>query len=178
MPVFMNPTARKTFTGEMPTVAVDDGWPDADLVARPNDATGAAIIAYRDKWQEHPNFPASPWDDRAGDIFLPDLDGEARAVTDPVPRYRLKENAFLGPNLYMAGQEVNFPGWPVRPHTLVAINASAERVLSYQSRYGAGRTLPGMPHQAGVLNLPNPATTFGAPQNYMIRGSIGDLRSV
>jgi hypothetical protein len=178
MATFLNPHGRKTSLGEMSPVSVDAGWPDAHLVARPNDAIGAAILAYHDKWQHHRNFPTNPWDERQGDIYLPDLDGEPRPETDPVPRYRLREDAFLGCNLFMTGQEVSFAGWPVRPHTLVAINASAERVLSYQSRYGAGRTLPGMPHTAGKLNLPNPATTFGNPQNYMVRGSIGDVRPV
>jgi hypothetical protein len=51
-------------------------------------------------------------------------------------------------------------------------------VLAYQSRYGAGRTLPGQPHTAeGVLNFPNPAT-FGTPQNYVHRGTIGELNPV
>jgi hypothetical protein len=84
----------------------------------------------------------------------------------------------LGPSLYLKGQEVPWAGWTGQPHTLEALNESAERVLSYQTRFGAGRTLPGMPHEAGVLNLPNPATTFGAPQNYVHRGTIGDLQPV
>jgi hypothetical protein len=178
MPIFLNPLGHKTVTGELPTVVIDAAWPDEHLTARPNDDVGAAIIRYRDANEHHPLFPPSPWDDRVGDIFLPDLDGEARAATDPIPRYRLKEDAFLGPSLFTAGAEVNFPGWPVRPHTLEAVNESAERVLSYQTRYGAGRTLPGMPHQAGVLCLPNPATTFGTPLNYHVTKSIGNLHPV
>ncbi|MCK1706122.1 hypothetical protein IVA86_33155 [Bradyrhizobium sp. 146] len=177
MASFLNPRGRKNPTGEYPTVSVDDGWPEAHFVARPNDALGQAIIDFAKKWSAHPGFPASPWDPRVGDISLtpPDL---PRAAGDPVPTYRLKEDAFLGPNLYSKGQDISHAGWPVRPHTLEPMNESASRVLSYMTRYGAGRTLPGMPYTAGVLNLPNPATTFGTPQNYVHRGTIGDLSPV
>jgi hypothetical protein len=57
------------------------------------------------------------------------------------------------------------------------VNESAARVLSYMTRYGAGRTLPGMPHTGGVLNLAKPAM-FGTPQNYLHRGTIGELSPV
>lgn len=178
MPSFLNPRGHKTATGEFPTVSVDDGWPDAHLTARRNDALGQAIIDFAKTWSEHPDFPESPWDPRVGDISLVAPD-QPRAATDPMPRYLLKEDGFVGCNLYMVGQQINFAGWPVRPHTLEPMNESARLVLSYMTRHGAGRTLPGMPHtSAGVLNLPNPATAFGTPQNYQHRGTIGELHPV
>jgi hypothetical protein len=177
MPTFLNPKGHKNSFGHFPEVSVDDTWPDAGLIARPNDVLGQKILDYQKRWSGNENFPSSPWDDRAGTISLIPPD-EVRPATDPIPRYRMREDGFIGCNLYLKNQEVAFAGWPVRPHTLQPINESAERVLSYMNRYGAGRTLPKMPHQAGVLCLPNPATTFGTPQSYMIRGSVGDLRPV
>jgi hypothetical protein len=61
---------------------------------------------------------------------------------------------------------------------LEAVNESAALVLSYMVRHGAGHKLPGMPHEAGVLNLPNPATLFGAPLNPRLSRSIGDLQPI
>lgn len=176
MPIFLNPRGHKTSTGEFPSVVIDTGWPEPHLIARPNDATGAAIIAYAKKFSVHPDFPASPWDARTGTINLVPPD-QPRAATDPIPHYRMREDAFLGPSLYSKGNEVDFAGWPVRPFTLEAMNESAELVLSYQQRYGTTRILPGMPHEAGKLNLPNPALS-GTPQNYTHRGTIGDLQPV
>jgi hypothetical protein len=178
MATFLDPTKHKTPLGEYPTVSVDDSWPDPGLLARKNDELGQRILDYAAKWKDHPNFPPSPWDDRTGTISLIPPD-QPRPETDPMPRYRLREDAFLGPSLYSKGQEVPFAGWPVRPFTLEPMNESAERVLSYMTRYGAGRTLPGQPHAAeGVLSFPNPATTFGTPQNYTHRGTFGDPRHV
>jgi hypothetical protein len=176
MASFLNPKGLKTALGQFPEVSVDDSFPEPGLIARPNDAIGAAILAYAAAFSDHPNFPPSPWDTRRGDIYLPDLD-QPRASTDPIPRWRLKEAAFLGCNLYHAGQEVNFPGWPVNPHTLEPVNESAKLVLSYMTRHG-GHKLPSMPHEAGVLNLPNPATTFGSPLSPRLSRSIGELQPV
>jgi hypothetical protein len=177
MATFLNPRAMKTAYGEYPTVDVPEGWPAPHLIARKNDELGEQIIAYAKRWKDHSDFPPSPWDTRTGTISLIPPD-QPRPETDPVPLYRLKEDAFLGALLYLKGDEVPFAGWPIRAFTVEAMNESAKRVLSYQTRYGAGRTLPGQPHQAGVLNLPNPATTFGTPQNYVHRGTIGELNPV
>jgi hypothetical protein len=177
MASFLNPKGLKNALGEFPTVSVDTGWPEPHLIARPRDEIGEAIIAYAKKWGAHPDFPESPWDTRRGEIYLPDLD-QPRAETDPMPRYRLKEDAFLGPSLYSKGQEVDYAGWPVRPFTLEAMNESAELVLRYMTRVAPGRTLPGSPHECGVLVLPNPALLFGTPQNYTHRGTFGDPRHV
>jgi hypothetical protein len=177
MATFLNPKGHKTALGQFPEISVDDSWPEPHHIARPRDAIGEAIIAYARHWGSHPDFPPSPWDTRRGDIYLPDLD-RPRAATDPIPRYRLKEHAFLGCNLFNAGQEVNFAGWPVLPHTLEAVNESAAMVLSYMTRHGAGHKLPGMPHDAGVLNLPNPATVFGVPLSPRLSRSISDLTPV
>jgi hypothetical protein len=75
--------------------------------------------------------------------------------------------------LYSAGQELDYPFWPVRPSTLEPMNRSAKLVLSYMARVAPGRTLPAMPHECGVLNLPSPALLFGAPQPFSHRGSFG-----
>jgi hypothetical protein len=175
MASFLDPTKHKTPLGEFPTVSID-GWPDEHLIARPNDTLGQRIIDYAKMWGSHPDFPESPWDPRVGNINLVPPD-QSRPATDPMPRYRLKEDAFLGPALYSKGQELDYAGWPVRPSTLEAMNESAERVLNYMTRFGAGRTLPGMPHANGVLNLPSPSA-FGTPQNYTHRGTIGELSPV
>ena len=178
MATFLDPTKHKTplAGGEFPTVSVDTGWPDPHLIARPNDAIGQSIIDYKKKWSAHRDFPDGPFDTRRGEIYLPDLD-RPRPDTDPMPRYRLREDAFLGPSLYSKGTEVNYAGWPVRPATLEPMNASAELVLSYMAKCSPGRTLLGMPW-AGVMNLPNPALA-GTPQNYTHRasGPFGDPAS-
>ena len=167
MPVFIDETKHRNAFGEFPEIVVDDSWPAAHLRARPRDELGAAILAYAAKWKDHPDFPPSPWDTRRGDIYLPDLD-QPRASTDPIPRWRLKEAAFLGCNLFNAGQEVNFPGYPVSPHTVEPINTSAELVLSYQVRFGTNRKLAGSPHQSGRLHFPNPALA-GSPVSPVMR---------
>ena len=177
MATFLNPKGHKTALGQFPEVSVDDSWPDAGLIARPNDAIGEAIISYARLNSGHPDFPPSPWDPRRGDIYLPDLD-QPRAATDPVPRYRTREATFIGPNLFNAGKIVAYPGWPANPHTLEAQNEGAKLVLSYMERHGAGHRLAGLPHDAGVLNLPNPATTFGSPLSPRLSRSIGELQPV
>jgi hypothetical protein len=164
MASFLNPRGFKNALGEFPTVSVDHGWPEPHLLARPNDKLGQQIIDYAKRYRSHPDFPESPWDARRGEIYLPDLD-QPRPDTDPVPRYQLKEDAFLGPSLYSKGAELNYPGWPARSATLEPMNESAERVLDYVARIGPGRTLPGMPHDGFVLNLPNPALLWGAPES-------------
>jgi hypothetical protein len=173
MATFLNPRGHKNALGEYPSVDVPDRWPEPHLIARPRDEQGQRILDFAALYRSHPDFPASPWDPRVGDISLVPPD-QPRPDRDPIPRYRLKEDAFLGPALYSKGQELDYASWPVRPSTLEAMNESAERVLNYMTRFGAGRTLPGQPYNAeGVLNLPSPAL-FGTPQNYVHRGTIGD----
>ena len=177
MASFLNPRGHKNALGEFPSVEVSDGWPANHLVARANDKIGQSIIDFANQWRGHPNFPASHWDDRSGTIALIPPD-QARPEKDEMPFYRIKENGFLGPNLYNARDEVKFSGWPKFPSNLEALNQSAKLVLVYQSRYGAGGTLPGQPHTAeGVLNLPSPVGV-GTPQNYVHRGTIGELSPV
>jgi len=169
MATFLNPRGHKTPLGEFPTVSVDDGWPEPHLLARPNDAIGAAIIEFAKKWRGHPNLQQSPWDDRTGSINLLPPD-QPRPETDPVPRYRLKEFGVLGASVYAAGAELDYPGWPTRPSLLEPMNESATRVLDYMAG-SAGRALPAsMPHANGVLNLPSPALD-NVPQNYSHRAS-------
>jgi hypothetical protein len=176
MSSFINPKGLKNALGEYPTVDVPEGWPAAHLVARPRDEQGQRILDFAALYRSHPDFPPSPWDPRVGDISLIPPD-QSRPEKDEMPFYRIKENGFLGPNLYNARDEVKFSGWAKFPSNLEALNQSAKLVLAYQSRYGAGR-LPGQPHTAeGVLNLPSPAL-FGTPQNYVHRGTIGELSPV
>jgi hypothetical protein len=163
MPSFLNPRGFKNAMGEYPTVSVDDGWPEPHLVARPNDVLGQQIIDYAKRYRLHPAFPDSPWDARRGGIVLRDLD-ERRPDTDPIPRYRLREFGAVGPSVYSAGAELDYPGWPKNPSLLEPMNESASRVLDYMARVAPGRTLPGMPHSGGVLNLPSPSL-FGTPQS-------------
>jgi len=167
MPSFINPRGHKNVLGEYPSVDVPDGWPEPHLIARPRDAIGEAIISFANLYRDHPNLQESPWDPRTGTINLVPPD-EPRAATDEIPRYRLKETAFVGCNLFNAGQETSFPGWPVNPGTLEAENESARLVLSFMERYGAGQKLPGMPHQSGRLNFPNPALR-GSPISPSLR---------
>lgn len=166
MPIFLDPN-RPGPRG--PTEVVrDDAWPEDHWVARPGDEIGAAIIAYRDQWMEHPDFPPSPWDDRTGRINLvpPDV---VRPATDDVPRYRVRvAAAFVGANLYTAGQEVPYPSWPDHPHQLEAANPSAQLVLDYMNRYAAGQKLAGLVHKSGRLHFPNPALR-GSPISPTLR---------
>jgi hypothetical protein len=165
---FLDSTKHKTPYGDYPSVSTE-GWPEPHWIARPRDDLGAAIIAYQKKWSGHAAFPDSPWDTRRGKIHLPDLD-QPRPDTDPVPKYRLRAFGQLGPNIYLAGTELFFPGWPTRPSLLEPVNTSAELVLSYMAR-SAGRPLPAtMPHSGGVLNLPSPGRD-DVPQNYLHRAS-------
>jgi len=167
MPTFLDPTKHKTPFGTYPEISVDTGWPEQHHVARPRDAIGEAIISYRDRWQDHENFPASPWSPRHGEIHLPNLDAQ-QPETDPVPLYRLNEAAFVGPVLYEKNHLAPYAGWPAHPFTLEPVNYSAERVLRFMTRFGAGQKLPGMPHQSGRLNFPNPALR-GSPISPTLR---------
>jgi len=136
MPVFVNPRGHLSPFGEKPTIAVNTGWPEKHLLARPNDALGQAILDYRDKWQHHKDFPVEgPWDSRRGEIFLRDLD-EPEAEFDEVPRYRVKPAAaFIGCVLFTQGQISSFQGYPANPSELEPENESARRVLSFMMRY-------------------------------------------
>jgi hypothetical protein len=169
MPVFHDPK-RRTVTGDFQSVVIDAGWPPEGLVARPNDALGAAILEYVARFKNHPAFPPDgPWDPRTGTINLIPPD-QPRPESDEIPRYRLKEFGALGASVYAKGAEVNFSGWPRNPSLLEPMNASAELVLSYMAGC-AGRPLPAtMPHSGGVLNLPSPGLD-GVPQNYTHRAS-------
>jgi hypothetical protein len=167
LPTFLDPTKRKTLFGTYPEISVDTGWPEPHLIARPRDEIGESIIAFANLYRDHPNLQESPWDPRTGRINLIPPD-QARAATDEIPRYRLKETAFVGCNLFNAGQETSFQGWPVNPGTLEAENESARLVLSFMERYGTGQKLPGMPHQSGRLNFPNPALR-GSPISPTLR---------
>lgn len=161
---FLNPRGHKTAYGEHPVVSVDHGWPEPHLIARPNDAIGAAIIAYAKKWKGHPDFPESPFDTRRGEIFLRDL-GQPEAPTDEVPKYRVKTPAaFVGCVLYTKGQEISSPAWPKNLWELEPMNESAERVVRYVIKFGAGRNFIRPPYEAGKLHLENPAL-FGRPES-------------
>jgi hypothetical protein len=166
---FLDRTKHKTPYGEYPEVSTE-AWPEQHLIARPRDDLGHSIVEFARLHRRHPNFPASPWSDRHGKIYLsPDLD-EPEPEFDAVPRYRLKEFGALGACVYAKGAEVNFLGWPARPSLLEPVNESAERVMGYMARC-AGRPLPGtMPHSGGVLNLPSPGRD-DVPQNYTHRAS-------
>jgi hypothetical protein len=171
MPVFLDPKGHKTALGEYPSVS-GPGWPAPGLIARPNDALGAAIIAYFQKFKDHPDFPDSPWCARRGEIFLRDLD-EPEPPRDEAPKYRVKmPTAFVGCTQYLQGDVVPFDGWIANMWALEPVNESAERVVRYVTRYGAGRTLQGQPYSAGKLNFENPEL-WGNPQNATHRGSFG-----
>jgi hypothetical protein len=169
MAVFLDQTKHRTPYGEFPEVSTE-AWPEQHWLARPKDTLGEAVLAYSKKNRTHPNFPASPWSDRHGKIFLPpDLDHPG-PDSDPIPRYRLKEFGAVGGVVYLAGAEFNFAGWPSRPSLLEPVNESAALVLSYMARC-AGRPLPAtMPHSGFVLNLPSPGRD-DVPQNYTHRAS-------
>jgi hypothetical protein len=163
MPVFHNP-AKRTVTGDFESVVIDFGWPPEGLVARPNDPTGAAILDYVAKFKNHKDFPDSSWSSRHGEIFLRDLD-EPEAPDDEQPRYRVvAATAFIGCTLYARGDVVPFSGWPSNMAALEPANISAERVIRYATKYGAGRNLVGQPWSAGKLHLESPAT-FGRPES-------------
>jgi hypothetical protein len=157
MSVYLDKLKHRGPFGEFPEISIDS-WPDPRLhAARPGDEIGASILAYVSQWSSHPSFPPDgPWDTRTGTINLPDLD-EPRPDTDPVPRYKLKSAGFVGCVLFNAGSETSFPGWPVDPFNLEAVNTSAELVLAYQLKHGVHRKLPGAPHSGGQLRFPNPA---------------------
>jgi hypothetical protein len=167
MPTFLDPTKHKTPLGEYPEIDLPEGWPAPHLIARPRDEIGESIIAFANLYRDHPNLQESPWDPRTGTINLVPPD-ESRPATDPIPRYRLKETTFVGCVLYTAGSETDCPGWIVNPATVEAVNVSAELVLSFQSRYGAGQKLAGSPYQSGRLNFPNPALR-GSPISPTLR---------
>jgi hypothetical protein len=157
MPVFLDPTRHKTPLGEHPEVDLPEGWPEPHHIARPRDELGQRIIDFANQYRDHPNLAASPWDDRTGTISLIPPD-QPRPATDEIPRYRMRETGFVGCNLFLAGQVTSFAGWIVNPWTVEAVNASAELVLAYQSKYAAGQKLAGQPYQSdGHLHFENPA---------------------
>jgi hypothetical protein len=169
MPVYLDPSKPKTPFGEHPEISTEE-WPAPRWTARPRDELGQAIIDYARRWRTHSNFPANPWSDRHGKIYLPDDLDQPQPETDEIPKYRTKEFGAIAGVVYAAGAEVNFPGWPTRPSLLEPMNESAELVLAFMARC-AGRPLPAtMPHSGGVLNLPSPGRD-NVPQNYMHRAS-------
>lgn len=161
MATFLDPTRHKTALGEYPEVSIDEGWPEPHHIARPRDEIGQSIIDFANLYRGHPNLALSPWDERTGTINLVPPD-EVRPDTDPIPRYKLKSAGFVGCVLFNAGSETSFPGWPVDPFNLEAVNESAALVLAYQSKYGTNRKLSGSPHSGGQLRFPNPALA-GSP---------------
>lgn len=162
MPVFLDPTKRKTPLGEFPEVDLPEGWPGPELIARPRDELGQSIIDFANAHRDHPKLAPSPWDDRTGRINLLDPN-EPRPATDPIPQYRVKEaSAFIGCVLYMRDQVVPFSGWPATPYALTAENESARLVLEYMERFSAGQKLTGQPHQSGQLFFPNPGLRSNA----------------
>src|SRR5204863_35515 len=98
-------------------------------LANGDSGTPYAMSGFADRWRDHADFPADPWDDRTGTISLIPPD-QPRPDTDPIPRYRLREVGFVGPNIFNARDEINYPGWPKHPSNLEAMNISAELVLS------------------------------------------------
>jgi hypothetical protein len=156
MPIFHSTKDRSVYGGPA-EVTVDDGWPGPDLIARPNDNIGAAIIAYAAKFKDHPDFPASPYSERHGEIFLPDLD-QPQPPHDERPRYRLKDTGAINSMSAPAGFEFDFDYWPPQGQiwNYVPVNDSARRVHKYRTRYGNRRVLPGQPYdrERRVLVLP------------------------
>jgi hypothetical protein len=171
MPVFIDPKGHKTALGEFPTVSGPE-WPRPGLIARANDALGAAIIAYAEKHRADSRLPESPWDPRRGEIFLRDLD-EPEPPRDEVPKYRVKTpTIFIGCAQYLQNDVVPFDGWIANMWAVEAANESAARVMRYASRYGAGRTLQRPPYSGGKLNFENPEL-WGKPQSATHRGHFG-----
>jgi hypothetical protein len=167
MPTFLDPTRHKTALGEYPEVSIDEGWPEPHHIARPRDEIGQSIIDFANLYRGHPNLAPSPWDPRTGTINLVPPD-EPRPATDEIPRYRLRTTGFVGCNLFLSGQTTSFPGYPIDPFNLEAVNTSAELVLAYQSKYGTNRKLAGSPHSGGRLSFPNPALE-GSPVSPVLR---------
>jgi hypothetical protein len=171
LPVFLDPTRHKNAFGEYQTVDVPDSWPAPHHRPRERDTLGEKIVAYAAQHRNHPNFPSSPWSTRHGEIFLPDLD-EPEELHDEMPKYRVKDAAaFIGCVMYTEGQIVPFAGWPANMSALEPANQSAERVVRYAIKYGAGRNLVGQPWSAGRLHFENPALA-GKPEPARHRGSI------
>jgi hypothetical protein len=162
MPVFHHRTNRTPLGPQ--EIVIDVGWPSEDLVARPGDAIGAAILEYVSKFKNHAAFPADgPWSSRRGEIFLRDL-SEPEAPDDEQPKYRVvAPTAFVGATLYAQGDVVPFAGYPANMSALEPANDSAQRVFSYANRC-AGRNLTGQPWSAGRLHFENPAL-FGKPES-------------
>jgi hypothetical protein len=166
MPLYLDTLKHRTPFGTYPQVAVDDTWPEPHHAAQ--DEIGQRVIDFMKQWSAHPAFPPSPWDERSGTIALIPLD-EPRAATDEIPRYRMRETGFVGCNLFLAGQVTSFAGWIVNPWTVEAVNASAELVLAYQTKYGTNRKLSGQPYQSdGRLFFHNPALA-GGPVSAVMR---------
>lgn len=177
MPIFIDEKAHRTSAGPG-VVIVDDGWPEKHHVARDGDAIAATILAYRDKWQKHELFPASPWSARHGRIHLHDLN-EPEPATDDPPVYRLKTFGAVNGAVHVAGATLRFDGWLNRTGSnlmsnLEPINESAHRVHAYTQKFLQGRQMPGQPYSASKLDLPNPAL-FGRPEPASHRGSFGGV---
>lgn len=157
MPVFLDPTKRKTPLGEYVQIDLPEGWPEAHHIARPRDELGQSIIDHANRFRDHPSLAPSPWDDRTGTINLVDPT-EVRPELDEMPRYRVADiAAFIGCVMYTKDQVVGWGGWPAAPYALTAENESARLVLEYMQRHGTGQKLTGQPYQSGQLFFPNPA---------------------
>jgi hypothetical protein len=163
MPVFLDPTRRQPVFGTPVEIDLPEGWPDPERhVARPRDELGEKIILYAKANGARPDFPASPWDSRRGEIHLPDLD-QPRPATDEVPKYRVADiAAFIGCVMYTKDQVVPFAGWPSAPYAVAAENESTRLVLEYMTKFSSGQKLTGMPYQNGQLFFPNPALRSNA----------------
>jgi hypothetical protein len=137
------------------------GWPGPDL--RPAECNSGnlarAIIAYRDRWQGHPHFPASPWSTRHGSVWLPELThagpNDSLTETDERPLYRTMRPAQINGTAYEANREVTFDGWP-SDAGLEPVNAPARRITAYFSRYRHTGLLPSKPYDSAkqVVHLP------------------------
>ncbi|MGY4351228.1 hypothetical protein ACVWXM_007721 [Bradyrhizobium sp. GM7.3] len=173
MAIFLNPN-RPGPHG--PQEVTCDGWPADHLQAR--DEIGAAIIAYRDRWMEHPEFPPSPWSPRRGAVHLPDLDNP-EPEHDERPRYRLKAFGAVGAASYLAGTVLPIDHWPTNLWNLEPVNSSAERVVAYVNKFVLGRRMPGQPYDRarGQLSLPDPTTLEGKPDPFPSRNDIAGVGS-
>jgi hypothetical protein len=153
MPKYLSTKDRSPYGGPA-EVIVDDAWPGPHLVAREGDEIGAAIIAYVKKFKDHPDFPASPFSERHGEVHLPDLD-KPQPEFDERPRYRLRDAGAVNAMPAPAGFEFDFDFWP--PHGQMRnyepINESARRVHKFRVRYGNRPSLPGQPYDRARRQL-------------------------
>jgi hypothetical protein len=152
MPKYLSTKDVSPYGG--PAEVICDGWPGPHLVAREGDAIGEAIIAYVKRFKDHPDFPASPYSERHGEIFLPDLD-QPQPETDERPRYRLKEIGVVNSMPAPAGFEFDFDFWP--PHGQLRnyepINESARRVHKFRLKYANRPSLPRQPYDSARQQL-------------------------